>query len=103
MAGWYGSRLVNRSAKIAIALMVLALVLVAAVPLAFIIGVIMMLFGHVVGGLALFGGSILAAGAAVALAAMNGVRQVRHHLREMMNPGRARFVTLDEDDYSRLR
>ncbi|HLK00959.1 MAG TPA: hypothetical protein VKU39_13755 [Streptosporangiaceae bacterium] len=101
MAGWYATRLVNRSAKIAIALMVLALVLVAAVPLAFFVGVIMMLFGHVVGGLALFGGSILAACAAVALAAMNGVRQVRH-LREMVNPRRFSVVTLREDDYSHL-
>lgn len=102
MAGWDSTRLVDRSAKLAIALMVLALVLVAAVPVAFIVGVIMMLLGHVIGGLALFGGSILVAVAAVAVAAMNGVRQVRH-LREMLSPRRTNVVTLPEDDYSRLR
>ena len=39
----------------------LALLLVAAVPVALPAGVVMMLLGHVVGGLALSGGSILAA------------------------------------------
>jgi hypothetical protein len=36
-----------------------------------------MLLGHVVGGLALFGGSILAAGAAVVIAGFSGVQHLR--------------------------
>jgi len=59
MAGWYAARRPNMSAKAVIALMVLAFALVAAVPVALVVGVFMMLLGHVMGGLALFGGSIL--------------------------------------------
>jgi uncharacterized membrane protein YdjX (TVP38/TMEM64 family) len=92
-----------RSAKVAIALTVLALVLVAAVPVAFFIGLIMMLLGHVVGGLILFGGSILAAAAAVALAAMTGVRQLRRHVRELLTERSFNVVRLNDDDYSYLR
>ncbi len=65
------------SARAVIALGVLALLLVAAVPAAFFIGLILMVFGHVVGGLALFGASILAAIAAVSAAALGGVGYVR--------------------------
>jgi hypothetical protein len=39
--------------------------------------VIMMILGHVVGGLALFGGSVLAAAIAVALAGMTGMQHLR--------------------------
>ena len=46
----------NRSAKAVIAITLLALVLVAAVPAAFLVGIFLMIFGHVVAGLALFGG-----------------------------------------------
>ena len=38
---------------------------------------ILMLFGHVVGGLALFGASILVAAAAVVIAVLGGARQLR--------------------------
>jgi hypothetical protein len=41
----------------------------AAVPVALLAAVVMMMLGYVVGGLALFGGSVLAAAIAVALAA----------------------------------
>ena len=61
MAGWYAARRPNMSSKVVIALALLAFALVAAVPIAFVAGVILMLLGHVIGGLALFGGSILAA------------------------------------------
>jgi hypothetical protein len=83
MAGWYGARGLNRSAKATIAAVVIALALVAVVPVAFIVAIFLMLFGHIVGGLALIGGSILLAGGAVGLAAMAGIRQVRH-LRDML-------------------
>jgi uncharacterized membrane protein YdjX (TVP38/TMEM64 family) len=61
--------------------MLLALVLVAAVPVALLAGVVMMLLGHVLGGLALFGGSILAAAIGVAVAGMSGMR----HLRKLVS------------------
>ena len=77
MAGWYAARRPNMSAKAVIALMLLAFALVAAVPVALVVGVVMMLLGHVIGGLALFGGSILAATGAVVLAGVTGLRHLR--------------------------
>jgi low affinity Fe/Cu permease len=65
------------SSKAVIAAAVLAVVLVAAVPVAFFAGVIMMLLGHVIGGLALFGASVLVAVVAVTVASLTGVRHVR--------------------------
>lgn len=115
MAGWYGARGLNRSAKATIAAVVIALALVAVVPVAFIVAIFLMLFGHIVGGLALIGGSILLAGGAVGLAAMAGIRQVRH-LRDMlmgrggmdMGPGDMgmdrdyRVTRLSNEDYDYL-
>jgi uncharacterized membrane protein YdjX (TVP38/TMEM64 family) len=75
------ARTMSWSARALIVLAVLAALLVAAVPVALFVGVIMMLFGHVVGGLALFGGSILAAIAAVAIASLTGVRHLRAMIR----------------------
>lgn len=83
MTGWYAERTPGRSAKGVIAVALLALVLVAAVPVALLAGVVMMVLGHVVGGLALFGGSILAAVIAVAVAGMSGLR----HLRKLVARG----------------
>ena len=77
MTGWHAERTPARSAKIMIAVTLLALLLVAAVPVALLAGVIMMMLGHVAGGLALFGGSVLAAAMAVVLAGMSGMRQLR--------------------------
>jgi uncharacterized membrane protein YdjX (TVP38/TMEM64 family) len=77
---------------------VLALLLVAAVPFALFVGIILMLLGHVVGGLALFGGSILAAGAAVVIAGFSGVQ----HLRKMITQRSFRdfnVVQLRRGDY----
>src|SRR4249920_2587875 len=81
----------DRSAKAVIAVTLLALLLVAAVPVALLAAVVMMLLGHVVGGLALFGGSILAAAIAVALAGMSGMR----HLRKVLSGLSFRVVQLD--------
>src|SRR2546427_83277 len=74
MTGWYAELSPGRSARAVIAVTLLALLLVAAVPVVLLAGVVMMLLGHVVGGLALFGGSILAAAIAVVVAGMRGMR-----------------------------
>jgi len=81
MTGWYAERTANRSAKAVIAVTLFALLLVAVVPVALLAGVVLMLLGHVIGGLALFGGSILAAGIAVVVAGMSGMR----HLRKLVS------------------
>jgi len=95
------------SSKAVIAAALLAVVLVAAVPVAFLAGVIMMLLGHVVGGLALFGASVLVAVVAVTVASMTGVRHVRKLVSRAVADlqGRAGgqenhpVVTLDRADY----
>ncbi len=96
MTGWYAERTPDRSAKAVIAVTLLALLLVAAVPVALLAGVIIMLLGHVVGGLALFGGSILAAAIAVAVAGMSGMR----HLRKLLSGRSFRVVQLDGSQYT---
>jgi len=96
MTGWYAERTRDRSAKAVIAVTLLALLLVAAVPVALLAGVVMMMLGHVVGGLALFGGSILAAAIAVALAGMSGMR----HLRKLLSGRSFRVVQLDRSQYT---
>jgi len=91
MTRWYTERMPNRSAKAVIAVTLLALLLVAAVPVALLAGVVMVILGHVVGGLALFGGSVLAAAVAVALAGMSGMR----HLRKLVSGSGFDVVRLD--------
>jgi uncharacterized membrane protein YdjX (TVP38/TMEM64 family) len=99
MAGWYTARRPNMSSKMVIALALLAFALVAAVPVALLVGVILMLLGHVIGGLALFGGSILAATGAVVLAGVTGLR----HLRSMLTERNFRVLQLGGDDYTYVR
>ena len=96
MTGWYAERTPDRSAMAVIAATLLALLLVAAVPVALLVGVVMMMLGHVLGGLALFGGSILAAAIAVALAGMSGIR----HLRKLVSGRSFRVVQLDGSQYT---
>jgi uncharacterized membrane protein YdjX (TVP38/TMEM64 family) len=96
MTVWYAERTPDKSAKAVIAVTLLALLLVAAVPVALLAGVVMMILGHVVGGLALFGGSILAAAIAVALAAMSGMR----HLRKLLSGRSFRVVQLGGSQYT---
>ena len=98
MTGWYAERTPDRSAKAMIAVMLLALLLVAAVPVAVLAGVVMMVLGHVIGGLALFGGSILAAVIAVAVAGMSGMR----HLRKLVSGRGFGVVQLDSSQYTDL-
>ena len=96
MAVWYSARTMRGSTKVVIAAALLAVLLVAAVPVALFAGVIMMLLGHVVGGLALFGASILAAGVAVVIASLSGVR----HLRRLLTQQSYRVVQLSRGGYS---
>src|ERR1700684_1472356 len=96
MTGWHAERTPDRSAKAMIAMVLLALLLVAAVPVALLAGVVVMLLGHVIAGLALFGGSVLAAGIAVAVAGISGVR----HLRRLGSGRGLRVVPLDRSQYT---
>jgi hypothetical protein len=96
MTGWYAGRAPDRPAKAMIAVTLLALLLVAAVPVALLAAVVMILLGYVVGGLALFGGSVLAAAIAVALAGMSGMR----HLRKLLSAGSFRVVRLNSSQYT---
>jgi uncharacterized membrane protein len=95
MAVWYAARTMRWSTKLLIGAALLAALLVAAVPVALLVGVVMMLLGHVVGGLALFGVSILAAAAAVVTASLGGVRQ----LRKLVGQHAYRVVQLGSGEY----
>ena len=75
-------RTMSWSTKAVIAAALLAVLLVAAVPVALLVGLFLMVFGHVIAGLALFGASILAAIVAVVIASMGGVRQLRKLVRQ---------------------
>jgi len=96
MTDWYAERTPDRSAKAVFAVTLLALLLVAVVPVALLAGVVMMMLGHVLGGLALFGGSVLAAAIAVALAGITGMR----HLRKLVSGHSFRVVQLDGSQYT---
>src|SRR5512142_2770079 len=95
MTGWYAERTPDRSARAVTAVTLLALLLMAAVRVALLAAVVMMMLGHVVGGLALFGGSVLAAAIAVTLAGMSGMR----HLRRLLSGHSFRVVQLDGSQY----
>ena len=96
MTVWYAERMPGRSAKAVIAVTLLALLLVAVVPLALVAAVVMMMLGHAIGGLALFGGSVLAAALTVALAGISGMR----HLRKLVFGGSFPVVRLDGSQYT---
>jgi uncharacterized membrane protein YdjX (TVP38/TMEM64 family) len=96
MTGWYAERTPDRPARAMIAVTLLALLLVAAVPVALLAAVVLMILGYVAGGLALLGGSVLAAAIAVAFAGMSGVR----HLRKLLSGDSFRVVRLDSSQYT---
>ena len=98
MTGWYVERTPGRPAIAVIAATLLALLLVAVVPVALLAGVVMMMLGHVVGGLALFGGSVLAAAIAVAFAGVSGIR----HLRKLDFESSFSLVQLDDSQYTHV-
>jgi hypothetical protein len=95
MTGWYTARMAGWPAKAVIAAGALAVLLVAVVPVALLAGVIMMVLGHVIGGLAVFGGSVLAAGAAVTIAGASGVR----HVRKLVSQRTYQVVPLRRGEY----
>jgi len=121
MTSWYAERTPDRPAKAMIAVTLLALLLVAAVPVALLAGLLMMMLGHVAGGLALFGGSVLAAAMAVALAGVSGMRYLRKlvsdrsfglvqpdgsQYTDVAEPGGgdyANVVHLDRSEYTEVR
>ena len=121
MTGSYGELMPDRSARAVMAMTLLALLLVAAVPVALLAAVVMMMLGHLAGGLALFGGSILAAVVAVTLAGASGVRHLRKRLSELsirsvppdaspytglaepQDSGYADVVRLDRSEYTDVR
>jgi uncharacterized membrane protein YdjX (TVP38/TMEM64 family) len=96
MTRWQAERTLGRSARAVIAVTLLAVALVAAVPVALLAGVVMMMLGHVVGGLALFGGSVLAAVVAVGLAGVSGMR----HLRKLLSRNGFPVVQADGSQYA---
>lgn len=96
MTGWYVERTPGRPGRVVLALVLLALLLVAAVPVALLAGVVMMMAGHLVGGLALCGGSVLVAALAVALAGFSGMRQ----LRKLVSGRSFRVVQPDGSQYT---
>ena len=98
MTDWNVERTPDRSAKAVIAVTLFALLLVAVVPLALLAAVVMTVLGHVVGGLALFGGSILAAAVAVTLAGMSGMR----HLRKLLSRPSFGVVQVDGSRYANV-
>jgi hypothetical protein len=95
MAVWYAARTMRWSTKMLIVAALLAVLLVAAVPVALLAGVVLVLLGHVVGGLALFGASILAAVAAVVITSLSGAR----HLRKVVTQRGFRVVQLGQGEY----
>jgi predicted lipid-binding transport protein (Tim44 family) len=122
MTGWHAKRTPGRSAKTVFAVTLLALLLLTAVPAALLAAVIMMILGHVVGGLALFGGSVLAAALAVAIAGMTGMRHLRkllarasfnvvqpnhsHYTGDIAEPNSSDYtdvVQLDHSQYTEVR
>ena len=96
MTDWHEERTPRTSANAVIAVTLLALLLLTAVPVALLAAVVMMILGHVVGGLALFGGSVLAAAMAVALAGMTGMQQ----LRKLLSRASFNVVQLDPRQYT---
>jgi uncharacterized membrane protein len=95
MTAWNTARGMGWSGRAVIAAGVLAVLLVAAVPLALFAGLILMLLGHIIVGLALFGGSVLAAVAAVVIASVTGVR----HVRKLVSRHAYRVVRLGRGEY----
>jgi hypothetical protein len=95
MTVWYTARTMGWPAKAVIAAGLLAVLLVAAVPVALFAGVVMILLGHVAGGLALSGASVLAAAAAVVIASLSGVR----YLRKLVTQRGYRVVQLRRGEY----
>jgi uncharacterized membrane protein YdjX (TVP38/TMEM64 family) len=84
------------SVKPVVVLTGIAVLLLVAVPISILVALFMIVFGHVVGGFALIGVTMLAAIAAVVLAGASGIR----HLQKIVEYKSFRVVQLSKKDYS---
>ncbi len=98
MTGWNAERTPGRpkSGKGVMAVTLLALLLVAALPLALLAGVILLLLGHVAAGLAVLAAAVLTPTVAIAIAGISGLRR----LRKLISANSLPVVTLDRSQYS---
>ena len=118
MTGWNAEGTQDRSSKAVIALTLLALLLMAVVPVALLAGVVLMALGHVVVGLALFAGAILTPAIAIAIAGISGLRRLRKlvsglslpldgsQCADATEPGSSEYkdaVKLDPSEYTEVR
>ena len=83
------------SAKPLILLTTIAVLLLVAVPISILVALFMIVFGHVTGGFALIGVTVLAAIVAVVAAGASGVR----HLQRVVEQKSFRVVQLGRRDY----
>lgn len=83
------------SAKPLILLTTIAVLLLVAVPISILVALFMIVFGHVTGGFAVIGVSVVAAVLAVAAAGASGVR----HLQRVVEHKSFRVVQLNRRDY----
>jgi uncharacterized membrane protein YdjX (TVP38/TMEM64 family) len=83
------------SAKPLILITTIAVLLLVAVPISILVALFMIVFGHVTGGFAVIGVTVLAAGLAVVAAGASGVR----HLRRIVEQKSFRVVQLGQRDY----
>ncbi|MFL6115120.1 MAG: hypothetical protein ACJ786_27800 [Catenulispora sp.] len=83
------------SAKPLIVLTVLAVLLLVAVPISILVALFMIVFGHVTGGFAVIGVTLLAAIASVVLAGASGIR----HLQRVVEHKSFRVVQLGRREY----
>lgn len=70
----------SRSTKVILAAAALAVLVTAAVPVALVVGIILMMLGHVILGLAIFGASVMLAIVVFSVAAATGLR----HLKKLL-------------------
>ena len=83
------------SAKPLIVLTVLAVLLLVAVPISILVALFMIVFGHVTGGFALIGITMLAAIVSVVVAGASGIR----HLQRVVEHKSFRVVQLGKREY----
>jgi len=83
------------SAKPLIVLTVLAVLLLVAVPISILVALFMIVFGHVTGGFAVIGVTLLAAIVSVVVAGASGIR----HLQRIVEHKSFRVVQLGRREY----
>lgn len=83
------------SAKPLILLTTIAVLLLVAVPISILVALFLIVFGHVTGGFAVIGVTVVAAVVAVVAAGASGIR----HLRRIVEQKSFRVVQLGRRDY----